>query len=211
MAYSYVVNSIPGCQTTGDAPGVLGEFIVVRTNGLPSNVSSTIVSISQSDPTNIHSVTPFGPLKLGQVSWAPPKAAVDVENNFVISADVGVSGLAGIKMDPTTGNMTVAWTVDDDATTGFQTIIGPKDQRVLVVSKINPNATSLAGNYTEQVTWRNMLTGDILAESDFTEAMSPGALITPGYGGRVYYLTNDDFIIYYVTTHETSVSGGENN
>jgi hypothetical protein len=204
----------PG-QTTGDAPGVLGDFIVVQTNGLPSNVSSTIVSISQSDPTNIHSVSPFGPLEPGQVSWAPPKSAVDYENNFVISADVGISGLAGIMMDPSTGNMTVEWTADD-ATVGFQTIIGSKDQRVLVVSKINPNATSLApslalGNFTEQVVWRNLMTGDVLAESDFTEAMSPGSLITPGYGGRVYFVTNDDFIVYYVTTRETSVSGGGNN
>lgn len=191
----------PG-QTTGDAPGILGDFIVVQTNGLPSNVSSTIVSISQSDPTNIQSVTPFGPLKPGQKSTAPPKAAVDNENNFVTSADVGVSGLAGIRIDPNTGNMTVEWTVDD-ATTGFQTMIGPKDQRVLVVSNINPNATAeeiSAGNCTEQVIWRNMLTGNVLAESDFAEPMTINGLITPGYGGRVYYLTNNDFIVYYVTT-----------
>jgi hypothetical protein len=199
----------PG-QTTGDAPGILGDFIVVQTNGLISNVSSSVVSVSQSDPTNIHSVTPFGPLEPGQQSWAPPKSAIDDENNFVISADALVNGLAGIKLDPTTGNMTVAWTAND-ATWGFQTMIGPRDQRVLVVSNMNPNATSYTGNYTEQVTWRNMLTGDILAQSDFTEAMSPGSLITPGYGGRVYYLTNNDFIVYYVTTHETSVSKGGNN
>lgn len=197
----------PG-QTTGDAPGILGDFIVVQTNGLPSNVSSTIVSISQSDPTNIQSVTPFGPLEPGQQSTAPPKAAVDYENNFVTSADVGVSGLAGIRVDPNTGNLTVEWTVDD-ATTGFQTMIGPKDQRVLVVSKINPNATAeeiQAGNYTEQVVWRNMMTGDVLAESDFTEPMTINGLITPGYGGKVYYLTDNDFIIYYVATATTSES-----
>jgi hypothetical protein len=152
-------------------------------------------------------------LEPGQQSTAPPKAAIDNENNFVTSADVGVSGLAGIRVDPNTGNLTVEWTVDD-ATTGFQTMIGPKDQRVLVVSKINPNATAeemKAGNYTEQVVWRNMMTGDVLAESDFTEPMTINGLITPGYGGRVYYLTNNDFIVYYVTTHETGVSGGENN
>ena len=204
----------PG-QTTGDAPGILGDFVVVQTNGLTSNVSSSIVSVSQSDPTNIHSVTPFGPLKPGQVSWAPPKSAVDVENNFVISADVGVSGLAGIKMDPSTGNMTVEWAADDDATTGFQTIIGPKDQRVLVVSKINPNATALVpslamGNFTEQVVWRNMMTGDVLAESDFTEPRAAAALITPGYGGRVYYLTNNDFIVYYVTNTTTTTAAAVN-
>jgi hypothetical protein len=197
----------PG-QTTGDAPGILGDFIVVQTNGLTSNASSTIVSISQSDPTNIQSVTPFGPLKPGQQSSAPPKAAVDNENNFVTSADVGVSGLAGIRVDRNTGNLTVEWTADD-ATNGLQTMIGPKDQRVLVTSKIDPNASAeqiKSGNYTEQVVWRNMLTGDVLAESDFAEPMTLGGLITPGYGGRVYYLTDNDFIVYYVTTHESSGS-----
>ncbi len=191
----------PG-QTVGDAPGILGDFIVVQTNGVPSNVSSTVVSISQSDPTNIQSVTPFGPLEPGQQSFAPPKGAVDVENNFTISSDQGVNGLAGIRVDPNTGNLTVVWTVESGSYS-FQTIIGPKDQRVLVVSKINPNATSeqiSAGNYTEQVVWRNMLTGDPLAQSEFTEAMTVGSLITPGYGGRVYYVTDSGFIVYYVTT-----------
>lgn len=109
--------------------------------------------------------------------------------------------------------MTVEWTVDD-ATTGFQTLIGPKDQRVLVASKINPNATAeeiKAGNYTEQVVWRNMLTGDVLAESDFTDPMTINGLITPGYGGRVYYLTNDDFIVYYLTTLDSTKPTEENN
>ncbi|HEY9405817.1 MAG TPA: hypothetical protein VIP53_00025 [Nitrososphaera sp.] len=103
------------------------------------------------------------------------------------------------------------WTVDE-ATSGFQTMIGPKDQRVLVVSKINPNATSeeiSAGNYTEQVVWRNMLTGDPLAQSEFTEPMITNGLITSGYGGRVYYETNNGFIVYYVTTLDSTKSTRE--
>jgi hypothetical protein len=206
---SWVVSDYlqPG-QTTGDAPGILGDFVVVQTNGLPTNVSSTVVSISQSNPKNLHSVTPFGPLKQGQKSFAPPKSAVDVDNNFVISADQGVNGLAGIKVEPNTGNLTVVWTVKD-GTYGFQTIIGPKDQRVLVVSNINPNATAeqmKAGTYTEQVLWRNMLTGKALAQSNFTEAMTAGSLITPAYGGRVYFVTDNGFIVYYVTTHHSANS-----
>jgi hypothetical protein len=197
-----------GIQTTGNAPGILGNFIVVQVTGAgPSNFPSSIVSISQSDPKNIHSVTPF-PLKPGQQSWASPKAAVDVDNNFVLSADQAARGLAGIKVDPNTGNLTVAWTAPD-STIGFQTIIGPKDQRVVVVSNINPNATQAAvnaGDYTEQVIWRNMFTGKLLAASDFTEPVTPNSLITPGYGGRVYYLTDNGFIVYYVTTHPSTNS-----
>jgi hypothetical protein len=40
--------------------------------------------------------------------------------------------------------------------------------------------------YTEQIIWRNADTGNILAESDFFPAMSPGILVTPGYGRIIY-------------------------
>jgi hypothetical protein len=66
------------------------------------------------------------------------------------------------------------------------------------------------GNFTEQVVWRNMMTGDVLAESDFTEPRAAAALITPGYGGRVYYLTNNDFIVYYVTNTTTTTAAAVN-
>lgn len=197
-----ITNYLQPGQTVGDAPGILGDFIVVQTNGTPANVPSTVVSISQSDPTLVQSVAPFGPLKSGQQSFAPPKSAIDVDNNFALSADQGVRGLAGINVDPQSGALSVAWTVDD-STGGFQSLIGPKDQRVVVVSNVDPNATAEqmnTGTYTEQVTWRNMMTGELLAQSDFTEAMIPGGLITPGFGGRVYFLTMNGFIVYWVTT-----------
>jgi hypothetical protein len=80
---------------------------------------------------------------------------------------------------------------------------------------INPNPTAEeieAGNYTEKVVWRNMLTGDVLAQSDFAEPMTLNGLVTPGYGGRVYYMTDNDFIVYYVTTTRDSTnSTGESN
>jgi hypothetical protein len=55
-----------------------------------------------------------------------------------------------------------------------------------------------------------MLTGDVLAQSDFTEAMTGGSLITPGFGGRVYYVTYNGFIVYYVTTLDSTKSMGGN-
>jgi hypothetical protein len=73
--------------------------------------------------------------------------------------------------------------------------IGPPDQRVLVSTNINPNATQQQleegaqgtdYTYTEQIIWRNADTGNILAESDFFPAMSPGILVTPGYGRIIY-------------------------
>jgi hypothetical protein len=110
-----------------------------------------------------------------------------------------VRGLAGISIDPGSGTPTVVWTVDD-ATSAFQTIIGPKDQRVLVVSNINPATEVTDPNRTEQVTWRNMMTGELLAQSEFVEPMSGGALLVPGYGGRIYFMSENGFIVYHVTT-----------
>ena len=54
------------------------------------------------------------------------------------------------------------------------------------------------GSYTEQVTWRDAATGRIIAESDFFEPLTVGALITPGFGGRVYFPTGKGFIVLQV-------------
>jgi hypothetical protein len=44
-------------------------------------------------------------------------------------------------------------------------------------------------NYSEQVTWRDAGTGDVLAESDFFEPLTINSLTPPGFGGRVYFPT----------------------
>jgi hypothetical protein len=54
------------------------------------------------------------------------------------------------------------------------------------------------GNYTEQVTWRDAATGRLIAESDFFEPLTIGSLITPGFGGRVYFPTGKGFITMQV-------------
>jgi len=42
-------------------------------------------------------------------------------------------------------------------------------------------------NYKEEVTSRDAATGRVIAESDFFEPLTPGSLITPAFGGRVYF------------------------
>jgi hypothetical protein len=46
-------------------------------------------------------------------SWAPPKATVDDENDMIYSNDYGASGVAGIKFDRKTGQMTAAFVLND--------------------------------------------------------------------------------------------------
>ena len=43
--------------------------------------------------------------------------------------------------------------------------------------------------------WRDAATGRILAQSDFFPAMSPGILITPGYGGIIYEMLYNGHIM----------------
>lgn len=192
-------------QTTSDAPSLMGDWIILQTNGLGSKtVASSVVAVSQRDSSRLKVLFPFGELKKGEWSFAPPKPQTDPENNMIYSADMGIGKTAGIRFDPATGDMKTLWVIDD-RTTAFQPLIGPKDARVLLLSNMKPNVAAepidlamFTGNYGEQVTWRDAATGRILAESDFFEPMTFGSLVTPGFGGRVYFATGRGFLVLQV-------------
>jgi hypothetical protein len=100
--------------------------------------------------------------------------------------------------------MKTVWVVDN-TTNAFQPLIGPRDRRVMLLSNARKNVEKepiklalFTGNYKEQVTWRDAATGRIIAESDFFEPLSIGALITPGFGGRVYFPTGKGFMVLQV-------------
>ena len=201
----WVVPYLQKGQSTGDAPTLMGDWVTIQTNGTGSKtVASSIVAISQRDAKKMTTVFPFGPLKEGEQSFAPPKSGGDPENNLLYSADMGIGKVAGVKIDPATGEMKTAWVIDD-ITSGFQPLLGPKDKRVLLLSRMKPNVEKeplmlalITGNYKEQLTWRDAATGRLIAESDFFEGLTPGALITPGFGGRVYFPTGKGFITMQV-------------
>ena len=55
-------------QTTPDAPTVLGDWIVLQTNGIGSStVASSIVVVNQNDSSNTQTIFPFGDLQEGRV------------------------------------------------------------------------------------------------------------------------------------------------
>ncbi len=190
----------PG-QTVGDAPGILGDWVVVQVNGLPTTkAASAMVAISQSDPSTITRIYPFGTDLPTGMSWAPPKGAVDPELSMVFSADQNMMKIAGINFDQETGEMSTAWTLDG-ATTALQALYGPKDSRVLGTARAEPGTTLEELNqtsyppYRQQALWLNARTGDVLAESDFFEPMNFNTLLSPGYGGRFYYMWDQGFIV----------------
>lgn len=202
---SWVVSPMKKGQTTADAPSMLGNWVVLQTNGLGSEtVASSIVAVDQKDAKRMQLVFPFGDLKPGEWSWAPPKPQTDAENSMIYSADMGVGKVAGIKIDQASGEMKTVWVVDN-TTNAFQPLIGPKDKRVLLLSNAKKNLEKepiklalFTANYTEQVTWRDAATGKVIAASDFFEPLTPGSLITPGFGGRVYFPTNKGFMVLQV-------------
>jgi hypothetical protein len=191
-------------QSTGDAPGIMGDWIVIQTNGMGAKVPSSVVAINIHDSRRSTSITPFGPLKRTQMSLAPPKTCIDLENNMLYSADAGVGKVAGIRLDQATGEMTTEFIVDATTFT-FQPLIGPKEKRVLMLTNMKGAVPGMGavldlatGKYTEQVTWRDAVTGRLLAESDFFEPLTFNSLVVPGYGGRCYYPTNTGYLTIQV-------------
>lgn len=192
----WMVQPLAKGQNAMTAPAMVGDWVAIQTNGLFSDKkASSVVVIHQDDASRVHTIFPFGELRPGELSFAPPKNGADPENNMIYSADMGMRKVAGIKIDQATGELKVAFVVDDTSTT-FQPLIGPKDKRVLLLTNMKLNvekepirAALFTENYTEQLTWRNAATGKILAESDFFEPLSINGLTPPGFGGRIYFPT----------------------
>ena len=48
-------------QSTGDVPGIMGDWVTVQTNGMGGMVPSSVFAINQRTPSRMTSVEPFGP------------------------------------------------------------------------------------------------------------------------------------------------------
>jgi hypothetical protein len=204
---SWVVSYLEPGQTDGAAPAIMGDWIVIQTNGAPPSKTkaSSVVAINQKNPSKVTRVYPFGQLRPGEQSFAPPKSGSDAENNMVYSQDLGVGKVAGVKIDQATGELKTVFVVDD-RTTCLVALVGPKDKRVMLTSNqhydvpFEPMMLALGtGFYKEQVRWREAATGRLIAESGLMEPMSVNTAVTPGFGGRVYYPTDTGFVVLQLT------------
>ena len=133
-----------------------------------------------------------------------PKSCTDPENNMIYSADMGISKIAGIKIDPATGDLKTVFVLDNMSNT-FQPLFGPKDKRILVLTNMKKNVAAepndvalFTQNYKEQVTWNDAATGRQLAASDFFEPLTINSLIPPGFGGRWYFPMAKGFMVLQV-------------
>jgi hypothetical protein len=191
---SWVIHPMQKGQSAATAPTMLGDWVAVQLNGAGSSVKASSILVADTrDAKRTKVVFPFGELKPGEWSFAPPKCGGDPENHMIYSADMGMRKVAGIKLDPDSGELKTMFVVDDTTTT-FQPLIGPKDRRVLLLTNMKLNVEKepikvafFTQNYKEQLTWRDAATGKILAESDFFEPLTGNSLTPPGYGGRIYF------------------------
>lgn len=184
----------PG-QTISGAVVLTDNFVLVSTNGAPSNVPMSVLAISHANSSDIHSIDPI-PLEPEQQSTYFAHGAFDPDNNRFYVMDAGPHKAAAINVDPQTGNMSVAW-IEDQWSQSYITLIGPADKRVFVNTNMSSDVTqnwseTVAGpegaNYVEQIQWRDAATGELLAASDFFSPTAFAATVPAGYGGLIYNL-----------------------
>jgi hypothetical protein len=139
------------------------------------------------------------------MSYSPSPASADSASNMIYSFDGLADKIAAMKLDPATGNMSIAWGPVNQRTFSFLTLIGPTNHQVIVASNYNTalnqqqiikeSISPPPSVWKEQIIWRDATTGKTLAESSYFSPMSQGILITPGYGGLIYDLLNDGHIM----------------
>jgi hypothetical protein len=179
-------------QTPGSAMAVMGSYVVAMTNGQPTSTPMSVVAVSQANANQVANLEPFASSG-AKNSLIPSMVSVDPQNHRIYVMDAGAGKLAGVNLQ--NGKLSVAWT-QDQTTLSFTTLIGPKDQRVLIGTNIPVKFFKGLKRYTtEQVIWRSAQTGKELASSSQFPKMTQGILVTPGYAGLQYFLTADGHII----------------
>ena len=176
-----------GAEQPGTGPGVMGDWIVVQTNFLPSSAPLHVTAVNQADGTRSYSAKPFlvpmaPPSSLGKInSFETSKASLDPANHRVYTHDQGAGGLAALTLDPAHG-FTIAWRVVNHSL-GFSALVGPTARRQLV---FNDNA----GGGGDEAVWYDASTGrERLRSGRLSTRTAPGNIITPGFAGRFYYLS----------------------
>lgn len=189
-------------QTSASACGIMNNWVVCQTNGGgPTDAPLSVFAVSQANSSKLTRIQPM-PLEPGQLSYIPSLPAFDPENNRIYAMDPGPGKVAAINLDQESGNMSLAWSVDQK-TLEWTILIGPADQRVFVGTNILTNVTNplaynvgpIGANYKEQIQWRDANTGKLLAASDYFSPMINGFEMWPGYGGLIYNPLNEGYIM----------------
>ena len=188
---------LPG-QMPGTAAAVLGDFVVIQTNGIPSAVPMSIVAVAQSDATKLFRFTPFEN-DTPRGSFIPSMPTVDVENRRIYTFDGYAGRLAALNLDAQHG-LSLAWSVAQRSF-AFSALIGPADARVLVSTDMTAPLSDrvfpllsldikkwLARKMSpppEDLVWRDAATGREL-DRVVDVAAAGGSVPVPGFNGDFY-------------------------
>lgn len=193
-------------QTGGASPVVMGDWVIANSNANGSTETPQCVfAVHQDDPTDIHQSCPWGtefPVRSGATTSDTVAApGIDPETSTIYLQDYFLKGVHAIHLDQETGEMEIKWSRDDWWTSDYFTLVGPRDQRVLVSQNIDPSTTTAniatGFNYDETVLWVDAATGETIAESATNPSTAVGSLINIGYGGRYYTMGNDGSLFIY--------------
>jgi hypothetical protein len=190
-------------QEVGDAPALIGKWLIFNTNAAPSDsVPICAVAVSQDDPNDLQRLCPWGTtLPDGaSSSESPGSFGVDPENNMVYMQDMVVGGVFAVRLDQGSGEMKVEWSRPDWRTSDYFSLVGPADKRVLISQYFEPDWTAsdlIGDNYTESVLWADAATGKTIAQSAYNPSTALGSLPNLGYGGRIYMMGNQGSLYIY--------------
>ena len=187
------VSYLKSGQTAASAVAVIGNYVVGMTNGGgPTSTPMSVFAVSQANSSQVANIEPFANSG-AKNSFIPSMVSVDPANNRVYVMDAGAGKIGGVNL--VNGKLSVAWT-QNQRTLSFTSLVGPANNRVLIGTNIPVKYFKQLQSYTtEQVVWRNAATGATLATSSDFSKMTPGILVTPGFAGLQYFLTEDGHII----------------
>lgn len=200
-------------QEVGDAPAIIGDWVIANTNAAPSDsVPICAVAVNQDDPSDLHRLCPWGKTLPSGVSSSesPGSFGTDPENSMIYAQDWFVGGVYAIQLDQKSGEMKTVWHRDDWRTSDYFSLVGPAKHRVLISQYLEPDwkMSDVVGyDYTESVLWADAKTGKTLAQSDYNPSTAVGSLPNVGYGGRVYMMGNNGSLYIYQVAPNSGSSG----
>lgn len=182
------------------APNVVGDWVFVQVN-TGTNGPMPVNAISVNDPSERFLIQPFEDIE-ARFSFGVAHGAFDPVSNLYFTADTGAGYVGAMHFDPESG-FEVVWR-EEQITSVFQQLIGTPEERVIVTSeltnlpRLNPTPIGTLNAENEQVVFRDAATGRELARTEDLPRMTQGSNISPGFGGRIYFIGVDG-VLYEIT------------
>lgn len=193
-------------QTVPTSFVVLGDWVVLQTNILPSVVPMSVVAVNQGDASLRYETQPFAsaPPAPGftfrqqvvnaivdntygvlPVSFAPASVSVDPASGLIFATDSIPGHVAALKINTVLQSLETVW-IANQTTTEFTLLVGPSSSRVLVGTDI-PLDEAPGFNRNDFVVWRSAENGTELLRSPKLPAITQGTMVQPSYNGNVLY------------------------